>query len=89
MRVRVAMMGHRTRGKYAMSGGLAGPNAYDIFAGLSKAVLRLPKMARGDSGITETDARNEKGMTVRPAIYANRQICMGLWMSRPYATGMF
>jgi hypothetical protein len=58
----------------AAAGGLAGPNAYDIFAGLSKAVLRLPKMARGDSGITETDARNEKGMTVRPAIYANRQV---------------
>ena len=58
----------------ATAGGLAGPNAYDIFAGLSKAVLRLPKMARADSGITETDARNEKGMTVRPAIYANRVI---------------
>lgn len=58
----------------AAVGGLAGPNAADIFAILSKAVLRLPKMARGESGITETDARNEKGMTVRPAIYANRQV---------------
>lgn len=56
----------------AAAGGLAGPNAADIFAILSKAVLRLPKMARGDSGITETDARNERGMTVRPAIYMNR-----------------
>ena len=58
----------------AAAGGLAGPNAADIFAILSKAVLRLPKMARGDSGITETDARNERGMTVRPALYANRTI---------------
>ncbi len=54
--------------------GLAGPNAYDIFAGLTKAVLRLPKMARGISGITETDARSEMGMVVRPAIYANRTV---------------
>ena len=58
----------------ASAGGLAGPGAYDIFVGLSDAVLRLPKMARGMSGITETDARNERGMTVRPAIYANRKI---------------
>lgn len=54
--------------------GLAGPNGYDIFAGLTKAVLRLPKMARSQSGITQTDARSEMGMTVRPAIYANRTI---------------
>lgn len=58
----------------AAAGGLAGPNAADIFAFMSKMVLRLPKMARGQSGITETDARNEKGMTVRPAFYANRLI---------------
>ncbi len=58
----------------ATAGGLAGPNAADIFALLSKAVLRMPKMALKNSGVTETDARNEKGMTVRPAIYANRLV---------------
>lgn len=54
--------------------GLAGSNPYDIFAGLAKAALRLPKMARGVSGITQTDARGEQGVTVRPAIYANRTV---------------
>ena len=54
--------------------GLAGANAYDIFAGLAKAVLRLPKMARSQSGITGTDARGEAGMVIRPAIYCNRTI---------------
>lgn len=55
------------------SAGLGGVNPFDIFAnGLTKAVLRLPKMARGVSGITETDARSEQGMVVRPAIYCNR-----------------
>lgn len=56
------------------SAGLAGSNGYDIFAGLTKLVLRLPKMARSQSGITETDARNEMGIVIRPAIYANRTI---------------
>ena len=57
------------------SAGLGGPNPFDIFAnGLTKAVLRLPKMARSVSGITETDAKSESGMVVRPAIYANRTI---------------
>ena len=55
--------------------GLGGSTPYDLFAsGLTKAVLRLPKMARNVSGITETDARSEQGMVVRPAIYANRTI---------------
>ena len=57
------------------SAGLGGTNPYDIFAiGLNDAVLRLPKMARAVSGVTETDARSEQGLTVRPAIYANRTI---------------
>lgn len=57
------------------SAGLGGPNPFDIFAnGLTKMVLRMPKMARGVSGITETDARSEAGMVVRPAIYANRTV---------------
>lgn len=54
--------------------GLGGPNAVDIFARLSQMVLRMPKMARGVSGITETDARSEAGLVVRPAIYANRTV---------------
>jgi hypothetical protein len=57
------------------SAGLGGPNPFDIFAnGLTKAVLRLPKMARGVSNVTETDAKSEAGMVVRPAIYCNRTI---------------
>ncbi len=55
------------------SAGLGGSNPFDIFAnGLTKAVLRLPKMARGVSGITGTDAPSENGLVVRPAIYCNR-----------------
>ena len=57
------------------SAGLGGSNPFDIFAnGLTKAVLRLPKMARGVSGVTETDARSEQGLVVRPAIYCNRTV---------------
>jgi hypothetical protein len=57
------------------SAGLGGPTPFDIFAnGLTKMVLRMPKMARGVSGITETDAKSEMGMVVRPAIYSNRSV---------------
>ncbi len=57
------------------SAGLGGLTPYDIFAiGLNDAVLRLPKMARNVSGITETDAPSERGVTIRSAIYANRTI---------------
>ncbi len=52
--------------------GLAGPNAPDLFALLSKAVVRLPRMAKGDSGITKTDAPDEPAPGLRPAIYVNR-----------------
>jgi len=54
--------------------GLGGPNAADIYATMRKMVLRLPKMARNISGITETDARAEAGLVVRPAFYANRTV---------------
>ena len=57
------------------SAGLGGPTPFDIFAnGLTKMVLRLPKMAREVSGVTETDARSEQGLVIRPAIYANRTV---------------
>jgi hypothetical protein len=54
--------------------GLGGPNAADMFATMSKMVLRLPKMARGVSGVTETDAKSEAGLVVRPAFYAPRTV---------------
>lgn len=56
------------------SAGLGGVSPYDIFATMSKMVLRLPKMARGVSGVTETDARSEAGLVVRPAFYTNRTV---------------
>lgn len=56
------------------SAGLGGPTPYDIFATMSKMVLRLPKTARGVSGITETDAKSEMGMVTRPAFYTNRTV---------------
>lgn len=56
------------------SAGLGGNNPFDIFATMSKMVLRLPKMARGVSGVTETDARSEQGLVVRPAFYTNRTV---------------
>jgi hypothetical protein len=54
--------------------GLGGATPYDIFATLSKMVLRLPKAGRKISNVTETDAKSEMGMVVRPAIYANRTL---------------
>lgn len=56
------------------SAGLGGTTPYDIFANLSKLVLRLPKAGRQVSNVTETDAKSEQGMVVRPAIYANRTL---------------
>lgn len=54
--------------------GLAGSNAPDLFALLSKAVVRLPRMAKNQSGIEKTDAPNEPAPGLRPAIYVNRTI---------------
>lgn len=56
------------------SAGLGGTQPFDIFATLSKMVLRMPKLGRKVSGVTETDARSEQGLVVRPAIYANRTL---------------
>lgn len=56
------------------SAGLGGTNPYDIFAHLSQMILRLPKLTRTTSGITETDAKSEMGNTTRPGIYANRTL---------------
>ena len=57
------------------SAGLGGVNPFDIFAnGMSKQLLRMPKMARSVSAITETDAKSEAGLVVRPAFYTNRTV---------------
>lgn len=56
------------------AGGLGGTTPPDLYATMCQMILRMPKMARGVSGITETDAKSESGMVVRPAMYANRTI---------------
>ena len=57
------------------SAGLGGTSPFDIFAnGMSKMLLRMPKMARNVSAITETDAKSEAGLVVRPAFYTNRTV---------------
>jgi hypothetical protein len=58
----------------AVAGGLAGSTPPDIFALLSKAVVRLPTMGRKQSGITKTDAPGETAPGIRPAIYCNRTV---------------
>ena len=56
------------------SAGLAGVNPPDIFALLSKAVVRLPTLTKRASGITETDAPDEPAPGLVPAIYCNRTV---------------
>lgn len=54
--------------------GLAGSAPPDLFALLSKAVVRLPTMTKRQSGITETDAPDEVAPGIAPAIYVNRTV---------------
>lgn len=54
------------------SAGLAGAAPPDLFAILSKAVVRLPTLTKRASGITEVDAPNEPSPGIVPAIYVNR-----------------
>lgn len=56
------------------SAGLAGPTPYDIFANMSSQLLRMPKMGRQQSAVTQTDAKSEMGLVVRPAFYCNRTV---------------
>jgi hypothetical protein len=56
------------------SAGLAGTNAADLFALLSKAVVRLPTLNKRASAITKTDAPDETAPGIRPAIYCNRTV---------------
>lgn len=52
--------------------GLAGSTPPDLFAILSKAVVRLPTAGRMVSGITKTDAPDKQSPAVRLKIYCNR-----------------
>jgi hypothetical protein len=57
------------------SAGLGGVTPFDIFAnGMSEMLLRMPKMGRKESGVTQTDAPSEAGLVVRPAFYTNRTV---------------
>ena len=52
--------------------GLAGTTPPDLFAIMSKAVVRLPTAGRRISGITKVDAPNQPSPAMRPAWYVNR-----------------
>jgi hypothetical protein len=54
--------------------GLAGPNAYDIFAGIRQMLLLPPTLTAESSGVTETDAPDEPAPGIRPVIYCNRTV---------------
>ena len=54
--------------------GLAGATPPDIFALMSKAVIRLPTAGRRISGITKVDAPNQPAPAMRPAWYVNRTV---------------
>jgi hypothetical protein len=54
--------------------GLQGANPPDLYALMSKAVVRLPTMGRKQSGITKTDAPSEVAPGIKPAFYCNRTI---------------
>ena len=52
--------------------GLAGPNAYDLFAGLGQAMLFPPTMTAETSGITTSDAPGDAAPAMKWVMYANR-----------------
>ena len=54
--------------------GLAGSTPPDLFALMSKAVVRLPTAGRRVSGITKVDAPNQPAPAMRPAWYCNRTV---------------
>lgn len=54
--------------------GLAGTTPPDLFALMSKAVVRLPTAGRRISGITKVDAPNQPAPSIRPAWYVNRTV---------------
>lgn len=54
--------------------GLQGITPPDLFALMSKSVVRLPTMSKRVSGITETDAPDEPAPGIAPAFYCNRSV---------------
>jgi hypothetical protein len=56
------------------SAGLGGASPPDLFAMMSKSVVRLPTMSKRVSGITETDAPDEPAPGIAPAFYCNRSV---------------
>ena len=53
---------------------LQGITPPDLFALMSKSVVRLPTMSKRVSGITETDAPDEPAPGIAPAFYCNRSV---------------
>lgn len=58
------------------AGGLASSTPPDLFAFLSKAMVRMPTLTMRASGITKTDAPDETAPPLNPAIYCNRTVRM-------------
>lgn len=54
--------------------GLASTTPPDLYALMSKAVVRVPTMARRVNGITKVDAPNQPAPSTRPAFYCNRTV---------------
>lgn len=57
-----------------IAGGIASTTPPDLFASMSKGLVRLPTMTRRQSGITETDAPDEIAPGIAPAFYCNRSV---------------
>lgn len=55
-------------------GGLGSATPPDLFAMMSKAVVRLPTLTMRASGITKTDAPRDPSPGIRPAFYCNRTV---------------
>lgn len=56
------------------AGGLGSATPPDIYAYMSKAVVRIPTFSRTVSGITKTDAPNQTAPEIKPAWYVNRTV---------------
>lgn len=57
-----------------VAGGLGSATPPDLYAMMSKAVVRLPTLTMRSSGITKTDAPNETAPGIQPAWYCNRTV---------------
>lgn len=56
------------------AGGLFSTTPPDLFALMSRAVVKLPTLTRRASGITETDSPREPAPGIQPAWYCNRTV---------------